>query len=464
MTLFQKSLLAFAVVILIAVGVVAVLVSQRTAEEFRQYTVLYGGRTQTLAQTLVAYYVQQGSWDGVQAALPTLTVGNGPGQGRGRGSGAQASEGGVAWDFHVADANGRLVAHLEGEATGTLSDAEREQALPLEANGRVVGYLLPDHQTASRDVVMGEPEQQFLSAVRTALLIGAGVAFVAAIAVAGVLVRGIVAPVARLSKAAEQIAAGELAVRASVRGRDEIAELGQTFNRMAESLEQAQQARRAQTADIAHELRNPLSVLQGTLEAIADGVYAPTTENLAPALDQVQTLNRLVEDLRLLALADAGQLHLERSALAVGAFLRRRVEAYRPRLEAAGLSLDLDVTAPLPAILADADRLTQVVGNVLGNAVKYVPSGGTVRLVARPERQGVVLRVIDDGPGVPQRDLPHLFERFWRGEPSRSRATGGSGLGLSVARRIVEAHGGRIWAEATPGGGLTVALWLPAAM
>ncbi len=462
MTLFQKSLLAFAAVILIAVGVVAVLVSRRTAEEFRQYTVLYGGRTQMLAQALVAYYVQQGSWDGLQEALPTLTVAGGQGEGRGRG-GVQAGEGAVAWDFYVADASGRMVAHLEGEVAGTLSDAEREQALPLEVGGHVVGYLLPDHQTAAREAVMGEPEEQFLSAVRTALLIGAGVAFVAAIAVAGVLVRGIVAPVARFSEAAEQIAAGELEVRASVRGRDEIAALGQTFNRMAESLEQAQQARRAQTADIAHELRNPLSVLQGTLEAIADGVYSPTAENLVPALDQVQTLNRLVEDLRLLALADADQLHLERSALDVGPFLRRRVEAYRPRLEAAGLALDLNVTAPLPIIQADADRLTQVLGNVLGNAVKYVPPGGTVRLVARPERQGVVIRIIDDGPGVPKSDLPRLFDRFWRGEPSRSRATGGSGLGLSVARRIVAAHGGRIWAEATPGGGLTVALWLPAA-
>ena len=462
MTLFQKSLLAFIVVILIAVGVVAVLVGERTTEAFRRYTVLYGRRTQTLVEGLIAYYRQQGSWEGLQSALPALVAAEAPGQGRGRGSGRQAGADAVNWDFHVTDTRGRVVAHLNGEATGTLILAEREQALPLESNGRVVGYLFPDHQTATRQVLLGEPEQEFLSTVRSALLIGAAVAFVAAIAVAGVLVRGIVTPVKQLSAAVEQIAAGELEVRASVRGQDEITQLGHAFNRMAARLEQAQEARRAQTADIAHELRNPLAVLQGTLEAIGDGVYAPTAENLDPALDQVQTLNRLVEDLRFLALADTGQLRLERSGLDPGAFLRRRVDAYARRLAEADLTLEVDVTAPLPVIQADVDRLTQVVGNLLDNTVKYVPPGGTIRLVARPDNRGVIIRLIDDGPGVPDADLPHLFERFWRGEPSRSRATGGSGLGLAITRHIVEAHGGRIWAEATPGGGLTVALWLPA--
>ncbi|MGC9400010.1 MAG: ATP-binding protein [Anaerolineae bacterium] len=459
MRLFQKILLAFGVVILVAVGVVAVLVAGRTTEEFHRYALLYGGRTQVLAEILIAYYAQRGSWDGLQAALPSLAT---TGQGRGRG-GPPVGAGGVTWDFHVADAEGRVVAHLEGEAGGTLAAREVEQALPLEFQGRTVGYLLPDRQGTAREAFLGEPEQQFLSAVRRALLIGAGVAFVAAIVVAGFLVRGIVAPIKRLSRAAEQIAEGDLEVRAVLQGDDEIAHLGRTFNRMAESLERAQQARRAQTADIAHELRNPLSVLQGTLEAVVDGVYAPTPENLEPALDQVRTLNRLVEDLRLLALADAGRLQLERHTLEVTPFLRRLAEAYRPRLEGAGLVFELEMPGPLPPLRADADRLRQVIGNVLENAVKYVPTGGRVRLLARPEAQGVEIRIIDNGPGVSEAALSQLFDRFWRGEPSRSRATGGSGLGLSVARHIVEAHGGRLWAEKTPGGGLTVALWLPAA-
>jgi signal transduction histidine kinase len=279
--------------------------------------------------------------------------------------------------------------------------------------------------------------------------------------VGGLLVRSIVRPVQALTAAAGAVAAGDLDVRAEVAGQDEIGRLGGAFNTMAESLQRAQAARRQQTADIAHELRNPLAVLQGTLEAVVDGVYPPTTENLEPALDQVRTLNRLVEDLRLLALVDAGELPLARQPLDPLPLLRRVAEAYRVPMQEKGLIFEVALPESLPPVSADADRLTQVVGNVLGNAVKYVPEGGRVLLRAGEEEGGVVVEVVDDGPGLRPEEYEHLFERFWRGEPSRSRATGGSGLGLAIARWVVEAHGGRIWGEPSPGGGLTIAFWLP---
>ncbi|HQJ10744.1 MAG TPA: ATP-binding protein [Anaerolineae bacterium] len=467
MSLYQKGMLAFALVILIAVATVLLLVSRQAEREFRQYALLYSGRVQNIGAALIAYYRTHGSWAGIQEALPTLapTAGGQQGQGgRGAGRGGPTDQAGSAeaWDFRVADAAGNVVAHLAGQPGTTLSAGEQAWALPLAVDGETVGYLLPDAASA-RSVVLGGPEQQYLARVRTALWTGAAVAFVAALLVGGLLMRGIVAPVRRLTQAAEQIAQGELEVRAAVATRDEIGQLGDAFNTMAESLARSQAARRAQTADIAHELRTPLAVLRGTLEAIADGVYPPTPDNLDLALAQVQTLTRLVEDLRVLALADAGELRLERQLLDVRLLLSHEVEVHRLALQAQGLTLHGVLPPALPLVSGDSDRLAQVVGNLLSNAARYVPAGGEVWVTAVGEDQGVTVRVSDNGPGVPADDLPRLFERFWRGDPSRNRSTGGSGLGLAIARRIIEAHGGRIWATPTPGGGLTVAFWLPGA-
>jgi signal transduction histidine kinase len=462
MSLYQKGLLAFALVILIAVATALLLVGRQTEIGFRHYALLHSGRVQSIGVRLADYYQTHGSWKGLQAALFTLAPTMGMPQGMGRGGSGRAGEQGHMdiWSFRVADAAGKVVAHLDGAPVGRFTSVELARALPLTVDGETVGYLLPDAVSA-RSLVLGAPEAQFIQRIRTALWTGAGVAFLAALLVGGVLVRGIVAPVQRLTQAAEQIAQGDLTVRAAVSADDEIGQLGRAFNAMAESLARSQAIRRAQTADIAHELRNPLAVLRGTLEAIADGVYAPTPENLDPALAQVQTLTRLVEDLRVLALADAGELHLARARLAPGALFARVAEAHRVPLEEQGLALTCVLPAALPDVLADSDRLAQVLGNLLSNAAHHVPAGGTVQLAAAVEEGGLITRVIDDGPGVLEEDLPRLFERFWRGDSSRSRDTGGAGLGLAIARRIIEAHGGRMWAELTPGGGLTVAFWLP---
>lgn len=456
MNLYLKGLLAFAVVILIAVATVAVLVGQRTSAEFRGYAALYGNRAQSLALVLTAYYADHGSWEGLQEALPGLTAGPGRGGGYGGGRGGQAGGG---WGFRVADVRRYVVADSNGAPRGQLSGDETQRALPLAVGGQVVGYMALDHQAAwPLDV----PAESFLERVQEALVWGGLLAFAAALLAAGLLMRSIVAPVRELTRAARRIAAGDLAARASVRGRDEIASLAETFNSMAASLQRAQDMRKAQTADIAHELRNPLAILQGTLEALADGVYAPEPENIQPALDQVRMLNRLVDDLRTLAQADAGELRLEKRRVDLRALLSRAVEAYREPLAARGIALHAALAEQAPEVNADYERLTQAVNNILGNAVRYVPEGCEVRVSLEVEAGGVAVRVADNGPGVPAEALPRLFERFWRGELSRSRATGGSGLGLAITRHVVEAHGGRVWAEATPGGGLTIGLWLPA--
>jgi signal transduction histidine kinase len=458
MSLYQKGLLAFALVILVALVTVALLVGQRTTAEFRQYAVLNSGRAQLLALSLEDYFAARGTWAGVEELLASLDTRTMMGRGHGHGGGVGPPHG--EWEVDVADAEGRIVASTRDSVGQRLSETQIARALPLQVEGVIVGYLVPYSEQRVGEL-LGVPEERFLGQLRSALLIGAAVAFIAALLVGGLLVRSIVRPVQALTAAAGAVAAGDLDVRAQVAGQDEIGRLGGAFNTMAESLQRAQAARRQQTADIAHELRNPLAVLQGTLEAVVDGVYPPTTENLEPALDQVRTLNRLVEDLRLLALVDAGELPLARQPLDPLPLLRRVAEAYRVPMQEKGLIFEVALPESLPPVSADADRLTQVVGNVLGNAVKYVPEGGRVLLRAGEEEGGVVVEVVDDGPGLRPEEYEHLFERFWRGEPSRSRATGGSGLGLAIARWVVEAHGGRIWGEPSPGGGLTIAFWLP---
>lgn len=363
-------------------------------------------------------------------------------------------------DFRIANAQGGVVADTRGLPRGTVSQRALDSGVPIEVDGETVGYVLPALGSPP-DWPLDAAQTAFLARVRRILWIGAAAALGVALIVGGLLFRSITAPLTELTAASEAIAEGDLSARAEVSGRDEVAQLAEAFNSMADSLHRMEKARRSQTADIAHELRTPLTVLQGTLEAMLDDVYPTDRENLAAALRQTHTLSRLIEDLRLLALADAGKLHLEKDCLDFPVFLNEVVEAYQPQARERGIALLLDIPLTLPTICVDRDRMTQVMGNLLSNSLHYVPRGGRVRVEVEGGDDRILVSVIDDGPGVTPEDLPHLFERFWRADRARRRATGGTGLGLSIARYIVEAHGGRIWAEETPGGGLTIRFSLP---
>lgn len=456
-SLFWKGMLAFLAVVVVAITIVALLVGRATEQEFRRYALTRGGIWERISFALAEYYAVHGSWDGLQEALALLP--------RPRmmmpGMGGMAPPG-ARWapDFMVADAQGNIVGDTRGAPGGKASRRELQAGIQIQVDGEVVGYLIP---VGALPGALDAAQEAFLLRVRVALALAAIGATGAALAIGGLLFHSITTPLRRLTAASRAIAQGDLSVRAPVSGSDEIAQLARAFNQMAESLARAQEARRNQTADIAHELRTPLTVLQGTLEAMVDGVYPTDRENLLAALAQVRTLSRLVEDLRLLAQADAGELTLYRAPLDLGAFLEEVLEAHRPQAQERGISLTLERPPALPLVLADRDRLSQVLGNLLANALRYTPSGGHIVVRATSRGREVAISVADNGPGVPASDLPYLFERFWRRDPSRQRATGGSGLGLSIARHIVEAHGGHIWAEPTPGGGLTVSFTLPTA-
>jgi signal transduction histidine kinase len=247
-------------------------------------------------------------------------------------------------------------------------------------------------------------------------------------------------------------------------GSDELAQLGQSFNQMAESLQNAEGSRRALTADIAHELRTPLAVQRAHLEALQDGVYPLTAENLDPVLAQNQLLTRLVDDLRTLALAESGQLSLIRAPVDFAALAQRVVERFQPQAEARQIKLQM-VAEGLPSgrsalLEIDSARMEQILGNLLANALRYTPEGGEVQVHLEWSPKAARISVCDNGPGIPSEALPHIFERFYRADKSRTRSEGGTGLGLAIARQLAEAHGGTLTAENMPEGGAKFILTL----
>lgn len=310
-------------------------------------------------------------------------------------------------------------------------------------------------------------QQRTLERINQAVVIGGGVALIAALVVGFVVFRAITHPIDQLSRAAHSLARGDLSARVtpaappSRLGDDELTELGATFNAMADSLQKAEALRRDMTADIAHELRTPLAVMRGNLEAMLDGVYPADAEHLQPVLNQVHLLTRLVEDLRTLALAEAGQLPLTKRPTDLKHLIDATLVSFQANAAAQRVTLTASAIDPLPAIEIDPDRVQQTIGILIANALHHTPAGGSIDITLGREGEYAVIKVADTGTGIPPEDLPHVFERFYRADKSRSRERGGSGLGLAIAKSIVQAHGGSIGATSEVGHGTTVRVALP---
>ena len=245
---------------------------------------------------------------------------------------------------------------------------------------------------------------------------------------------------------------GELGARADVRAQDEIGAVAAAFNTMAERREEAERLRKAMVGDVAHELRNPISTIRGTLEAAQDGLVPTDPALLDSLLEETLLLQHVVEDLRDLAAADAGDLRLVLAPVPVAELVRQVAAAYQPDGAAAAVTVTADAPEDL-TVEGDALRLRQLLGNLVSNAVRHTPRGGSVTLSARADEDRVELVVADDGEGIDTPDLPHVFDRFWRADPSRTRASGGSGLGLAIVRQLAEAHGGTVSVTSAPGEG-----------
>jgi two-component system, OmpR family, sensor histidine kinase BaeS len=283
--------------------------------------------------------------------------------------------------------------------------------------------------------------------------------------IAGHAFQDIARPLADLMDAADAVASGDLHVHVAEESPGDFGRVAQTFNRMTRELERAEELRRNLTADVAHELRTPLHIMQGNLEGLLDGVYQPTAEHLNALLDETRWLARLIDDLSILSLAESGQLVLHIEAIAVDELLTDISTSFSGQAEAAGIQLCIAGNDELAGMTvnADAGRLYQVLGNLVVNALRYTPSGGTITLQGERVPGSVRLIVRDTGKGIAPEDIPFIFDRFWRGGPARSHTEGvGGGLGLAIARQLVLAHGGRIEVESQPGQGATFTLQLPA--
>ena len=304
----------------------------------------------------------------------------------------------------------------------------------------------------------------FRSAMFQALLVSAGAATLAAVAVSLFVSARIVTPLQRLLAASQRIAAGHYAERLPTGDAGELGDLAAQFNTMAGELEQDERRRVALIGDVAHELRTPLATIEGYAEGLLDGVVEPGPETWALLHAEAGRLRRLVQDLQELSRAEARQLALHQRPCDPGELVRQALERMAPQFAEKGLLISSAVAADLPPVQADADRIIQVLINLLGNALRYTPPGGSVRVGAERQAGAVAFQVVDSGAGVAPEHLPHLFERFYRVDKARSRALGGSGIGLAIARAVVAAHDGQIWA-ASPGlgQGATFTFTLPIA-
>jgi signal transduction histidine kinase len=456
-SLTLKLTLAFLLVSLLGIALVAAIIWGFTYIQFNRFLTASGLNEYTA--TVTSYYAAHGSWEGVTDALleegllptpPSATLQ----PGRLIDPPDLASP---PHPFVLVDQNGRVItATGPFHAGDQLSIAQFQENVAIKGNNQVVGYVLvtggPNH--------LNPIEERYINQTKLAMVYATLGAVLIAVLLGFFLARTITRPIKELTAATGAMARGQLDQKVAVRSRDELGELTSTFNTMSADLEQARCQRQQMTADIAHDLRTPLSVITGYLEGMKDGVLKPTPARFEAMYAEALYLQRLVEDLRTLSLADAGKLSLNCQPVQPGQVIERLGAAFQHQVEQKQLVLRQSVENGLPLIQVDPERMQQVLGNLVSNALRYTPTGGEIALSARREANTILLEVEDTGAGIPAQALGHVFDRFYRGDDSRQE--GGSGLGLAIAKSMVELQGGAINAfSAGPGTGSRFTIQFP---
>lgn len=399
------------------------------------------------ATILEAYYLGHGNWNGLESLFVT-------------GPSGESRFTNMEWQRSILlDQSGNVVMYYgqayPGVPVSSVAMPVQMNEMPLMVQGKMVGTLIQDNRDLPHPVRLAF---DVLNPILWISLACAGITLLIGI----LLMRRIVNPLAAVIAGAESVSDGNFKTRIKMsKSHDDLASLIEHFNHMTETLEKNDNERRGMLADIAHELRTPLSVLRGRLEGIVDGVYAPNEVNIAQALEETYLLERLVEDLRLLTLAETRQLHFELKETDLVELLNKSQTLFEPQAAAKFASIVVETEEKEAIVLVDPQRFEQIVGNLIGNALRYAQNGGKITLKLQKLESATVVKVIDNGPGVPEAELPYIFDRFWRGEKSRARVSGGAGLGLAISKQLVEAQGGQISAANRPEGGLEVTVTLP---
>ena len=457
MTIRSKLLVAFILVVAVAVTVMALSSRMYINSIFDRYV---GGYREVVTEqweyVFSSYYIAQGSWDGVENTF----------FGRYRGRGSLAEQGGQQRGgirsilpgerLLLADLNGRVVLDSHLEKTGSnLSPGALASGTPLYLEDKQIGTIMLQPQTSR---TLQTLEKQFSRSTLLAIFWGGLFALLSGTILSLILTGQIARPLALLTSSAQKYALRNFQHRVQIKRRDEVGKLAEAFNLMAESIETNERLRNNLMADVSHELRTPLTILRGNFEALQAGKIQVTPELLSSLYDEVIRLGRLVSDLEAINLAEAGKLPLYKKQVDVSALLSRAAAAFQYEADERKIKFNVEISPEIREYCLDEDRIVQVLINILANAFKFTPDEGQILLCARLESQNLIVEIKDSGPGILTKDLPFVFDRFYKSSSGRGK---GSGLGLSIAKSFIEVHGGTIRAANCPEGGSIFTFVLP---
>jgi signal transduction histidine kinase len=436
-------------------------IQSRTRNAFDTY--IHNQDRTALADLLITHYEEYLSWENAdilfhdfyRARIPNL-----PGGGGGKNPN-KPGENNFNHPFVLADPNGIVLIRSTNQLGFQIGDQikvnELEKSWPLEINGEVEGYLVPVPTPPNRNTM----QKTFLGTVQKGLFISSLVTLMIALVLGGILITSFTRPIRRLADGTERIAKGELGYQVEIKSGDELGRLAASFNEMSTDLQNADQLRKQMTADIAHDLRTPLSILHGYTEAISEGKMDGSPELYQSMHQQTRHLNYLIEDLRTLSLLDSEEIQFQLENIDPGRILAQTQTAFLPLAAKKDLILSLEIVDELPRIDLDPDRLTQILGNLINNAINILPTGGNIWLNAWQEGEALVIEVKDDGLGIAEDELPLIFNRHYKTDPSRGQDGSSSGLGLAITRKLVEALGGEISVTSKLGQGTSFLISFP---
>jgi signal transduction histidine kinase len=441
-----RLIVMFMLVVMVAVGTVALVASQATANNLQTYN--QANAAQQIISTLLTAYHQHESQQALEALTEQL---------------ARSSHQRIILYDHqmrvITDSDRKVIGQVIMLPNTPVTSTSSFPPSPLYIS---TDMQLPGQSSPAITIPTGSAEASFLTSVNRSLWLAILVAGLTALLLALLFASTLLKPLHTLKAAAGRMEQGDLSQRVSIKGKGEIGALAHAFNAMADGLSRAEQVRRNLVSDVAHELRNPLMNIRGYLELLQDQVLEPTPETLASLYEETSLLSRLIADLQDLSLAEAGQLHLTRRPISLEEVVSQTVQMVQPHLARKNLALHVHLPPDLPCIEADQERVAQILRNLLSNAITHTPSKGEICITASASESLVTIRMKDTGAGIAPEHLPYLFERFYRVDSSRARATGGTGLGLAVVKQMVQAHGGQIVVESQPGKGTCFTFTLPA--